>query len=250
MTSEIAIDAQHIVPQFSDHQERKPLSIRTEPGRILCFLGKDGTVLDNYLRSLAGIHPLQSGTLSMYGRTLDQIADDDWVELRQRLAYISRETPLLSVVNGFLNLMIPAIYHEKGHRNELTKKAQQLLVDINFQGDTNTLPAYLSPLERVQLSILRAVMLEPDVLLLDDPWLAIDPFEYLHLNQFFVRWSESRTLITATSNLGFVRSHASTIYFVTTSEVLQFASWQSLCNSENLEVQDYLALHNEHQRAT
>src|SRR5690554_2423535 len=240
-----AIHAHQLQPELSSGEAGCPINLRTKKGHVVCLLGMNTQLLDIYLRTLAGVHAISAGTLALYGQNVATIPELEWPLLRQKISYISKATPLLSVASGFNNLIMPSQYHNKDEKPALIKKAQQLLMDIDFQGNSEALPAYLSPLERVQLSIIRAVMLDPEVLILDDPWYALDPFEYSILNQFFVTWAKAGTLITATSNVSFVRKHAQQIYFVGKTEVHFFSSWYEFCASTHSEVKEYLALFHE-----
>lgn len=224
------IYAKGLCPEFSDQALRTPINLALEHGDICCFIGPDRRILDEYLRTLAGIHPIHQGELELFHHPIEKIPEQDWQELRIKLAYISREAPLLSVLSGINNTVFPTLYHGRMQRDEAIERAQEILTALGFDGPTEVLPAFLEPVHRIQLAIARAVMLDPEVLLMDDPWHALDPHEYSQLNNFFSEWVKTGAIVMATSNLSFVRKFATKIFFVGTQTTLEFPDWNALCN--------------------
>ncbi|RUO39371.1 hypothetical protein CWE15_09620 [Aliidiomarina taiwanensis] len=220
---------------------KSPLQLNTSPGDIICFIGSKENILDTYLRALAGLHPIAEGDLFINQEPIESISPKQWSLLRQEIAYISKEAPLLSVLSGMNNVIFPALYHGIYDRDQALLKATELFAELGYQGDSDLLPAYLEPLERLQLALARALMLKPKVLVLNNPWHSLAPYEYSVLNTFLRHWSRNKVLIVSTDSLHFVRQYATKIYFIGPNKVTYFQSWTSLIESERVEVRDFLA---------
>ncbi len=240
-----AIVAKQLIPVHSNNNIQSALSMQTAKGQIICFMGIDRKVLDQYIRTLAGIHPIESGTLEIFQQPVEEIPAKAWSTIRTKLAYISRDVPLLSVLNGLNNVIFPALYHGQLERHTAIKKALAIFTELGYSGNNLDLPAFMEPIDKVQLAIARAIMLNPTVLLLDDPWHSLDPHEYSQLNVFFYQWVKNGTIIMATSNISFVRKYATQIYFVGHQEIFEFSSWSTMCHSEVEEIRHYLRQYSE-----
>lgn len=241
------IQADRIRPQ-TDVQERPlaPLSCQIAVTGITCLLGEQSDVMDRYLRALAGLLPLEAGELQLLGQPIGQISAPQWPGLRMRLGYMLRGMPLLSVLNGLENVILPALYHGIQTRQQATEQAKKLLQQLACDADLQQLPAYLSPLERCQLAIARTVILSPEVLLMDEPYHSLQRHEFTVIDHFLAHWGQQHALIVATENLHFVKLHANDILYIGAESILCFDSWQSLCQSEHREVQDYLQCYHQH----
>lgn len=241
------IEAEAIQPQSVDHKQAlAPLSCRIASTGITCLLGEQSDIVDCYLRALAGLQPIMGGELQLLGQPVRQITAQQWPGLRIRLGYILRGMPLLSVLNGLENVILPALYHGLKTRQQATEQATQLLQQLACDAELQQLPAHLSPLQRYQLAIARTIILSPDVLLIDEPYHALQRYEFAAIDHFLAHWGQQHALIVATENLHFVKHHANNILYIGNNNVLCFASWQSLCQSNNSEVQDYLQRYHQH----
>lgn len=240
-----AIVAKQLIPVLTDNTIRSPLSLHATSGEVICFIGTDRKVLDQYIRTLAGIHPIAKGSLEIFQQPIETIPAKAWSSIRTQLAYISRDVPLLSVLSGLNNVIFPALYHGQMQRDEAITKAHDIFTALGYSGDNSELPAFMEPLDKIQLALARAVMLDPKVLLLDDPWYSLDPHEYSKLNDFFHMWVQAGAIIMATSNMSFVKKYATQLYFVGRKEVFEFTSWSAMCHSEAEEIRHYLRQHSE-----
>lgn len=235
-----SISAVNFSPVLSQ-ELKSPLQLNTRPGDIVCFIGSKENILDSYLRALAGLHPIAQGELFINQSPVESISPKEWSLLRQEIAYISKEAPLLSVLSGINNVVLPALYHGVYNREQALVEAAELFSQLGYQGNSRLLPAYMEPLERLQLALARALMLKPKVLILNNPWHTLAPYEYSTLNSFLKHWSREKTLIVSSDSLSFVRQYATKIYFIGPTEVTYFHSWISLIESERVEVRDFLA---------
>lgn len=240
------IEAKDLVPRASGSGPQPKLNLQLSTAGIYCLIGLNGPTLDRYLRAVGGILPLRQGRLRLLGHKPDDLDADAWTQLRIKLGYISRGAPLLSVISGIENVLLPSIYHGKYSRTAALAQAERLLGQLQFDGDANLLPAYLSDLQRTQLSLARTVMLEPAALLLNDPHYGLEPQECGVIDKFLLAWGQQRALLLASGNLYFVRNVANRILLFTEQEVFDFAGWEALCQSADPKVHDYLRRYHEH----
>lgn len=236
------ITAQALVPAG----EQLAFSVQLRPRDCLCLIGTDSKRLVNYLRSLAGVETPQTGNLHLFGRALEAMDKKSWREQRQHIGYVARSAPLLSVLRGLDNVMLPALYHKRMTRSEAREMARQLLAEVGCQGDINKLPAFLTPQQRLQLAIARATILGPPLLFIEDPFYGLSLAESQSIFQYLIDSRERRTLALTTHDLRLVRDVATQILFIGEQSSLHFDSWEALTRSEDQELMQYLTRYQMH----
>lgn len=233
------IEAIALVPEG----ELEPIEIRLGTHDTLCLLGSDSERLHHYQRALAGIEPPQSGELRLFGRPLQNLDKKSWREQRQHIGYVARNAPLLSVLRGLDNVILPALYHKRMSRKEAQEKAFSLITELDYDGELHHLPAYLSPLERLQLAIARAIILDPAVLFVEEPFTALSLVEQQPIIGYFLKAREKQAQVISTHSLHLVKACATQILFIGAEESYFFNSWHSLISDSHPEVVHYLELY-------
>jgi polar amino acid transport system ATP-binding protein len=230
------IEAMDLVP----HGEVLPMNIRLQRDDFLCLIGPESQRLIHFLRTLAGVEPFHTGELRLFGRPLKSMDRNSWREQRQHIGYVARSAPLLSVLRGLDNVMLPALYHKRMSRVEAKKKALELIADLDCKGDIRKLPAYLSQQQRLQLAIARATILGPSLLFLEEPFFALSLAEQEPIFQYIKRSRDKFSLALATHNLRLVKESATQILFIGNSQLHHFHNWHELVQCGDEEVSHYM----------
>lgn len=207
---------------------------------ITCLLGPHPKRLGRYLRMLGGIEAPGCGKIEICGKPIQTLSSCRWLELRRQIGFVSHQAPLLSVLNGLENMVLPALYHKTMPRRDAECAAQFLLAALGCEADLTLLPAYLTPLQRTQLAIARAAILEPSLLVLEEPFHTLELHEHESISSFLEFWGKEHGLLLSTCQLRFVKERAEEILFAAGEEILYFDSWQAFINSDAKAVTDYL----------
>jgi len=224
----------------TDREKLPALTIEIAGTGTTCLLGEDSTILAKYLRTMGGVDDYRSGELKLFGQTFAKVSQHEWRRTRLNIGFVTRTAPLLSVLNGMENVILPALYHKIMARAEAEASAKVILSGLHCTADLSLLPAYLTPLERTQLAIARAAIMSPPVLLLEEPYHELEVNEHNTINAFLADWAKKQALVVATRNLHFVKQQADKIIFAGGNKILYFDTWQTLCDSDNEDVIHYL----------
>ena len=236
----LVLEAKGLCPQVADQQQSLPaLNLSLNAHQCCCLIGSRVEIREAYLRALAGLDMPAAGELVLLGRDQEALTEQGLDYLGRELGYVARQAPLLSVLNGQENAVMPAVYHGQKRAAALAE-LELLLQELNFTGDLKCLPALLPELEKMQLALARAALLAPQLLFLEDPWQALDLTESALLEQSLERWSQRMALVVATAHLGFVRQQADEIVFLGTEQCFNFSNWLDLVSSDQPEIQQYL----------
>jgi NitT/TauT family transport system ATP-binding protein len=150
------------------------ISLVAQPGDFISLIGPSGCGKSTLLRLIAGLTPLSTGTLTVDGRTPDDAAAD--------LAFVFQEPTLLPWLTVAKNVELP----QKLRGVPVSERAatsQRVLDLVRLPEKAAAYPRQLSGGQKMRVSIARALALAPKILLLDEPFGALDEMTREHLNE-------------------------------------------------------------------
>lgn len=245
MGSAALIQCQQLVVDYDEgSKSADQLNLTAHAGDIISIIGPDHESKANWLKTIGGIMPAGSGQLFLAGRETTQFEKEDWVHARMQFAYAHTGTTILSAANALQNLMLPAMYHKTGDADAVRAKAEKLLEDINAGDNLEQLPAHLKKEQRYKIAVARTLMLDPQALLLDSPFTALDLSSINQFQQFLlgkVR-DDNLLLILVTNNIKFALEYSDQIIYISEQQMLQFDKNHRIQDCKLPEVCEYLTL--------
>ncbi len=217
----VLIRAKQALPVAANQQDFFPLSCDILSNQLICFLGARFSVLNIYLQMLAGIHKPYSGDVSHF---VTQCSARFPV-----IAYLNYNSTLLSVLSGLENVKLPALYHQLDSKEQIDLKAVALLEEMNYGADHSLLPAFMSGLQKRHLLIARAIMLEPKILFIENPFAGLELAEATILGDYLATLVKNKqmTVITSNAHLDFVEHYGQQIIYAAADHFEFFSQWQS-----------------------
>jgi len=150
------------------------LSLSVAPGEFISLIGPSGCGKSTLLRLIAGLTPLTTGTLTVDGRSPDAAAAD--------LAFVFQEPTLLPWLTVSANVELPLSL--RGLPSAERAAARRRVLDlVRLTAKADSYPRQLSGGQKMRVSIARALALSPKILLLDEPFGALDEMTREHLNE-------------------------------------------------------------------
>lgn len=244
MSPRALIHADRAEPYPAERSGPTPMvSLDILPDTLYCMLGRRRNRTPCF-RLLGGVEPPRSGVLRLLEHDALSLNRAQWLALRRRIGFVARTAPLLSVLNGWRNVMLPALYHRVGTPDEIEARASALVECMDYGADHAVLPAYMSYLQRQHLAIARALILEPEVLFISDPFNGLEPEERALMRTYLAgpASDKQRALVVTTNDLSFVSEYAERIVFAEAQELRVFESWSDFCASERPAIQEFLSL--------
>ena len=151
------------------------VSLRVDPGEIVCLMGPSGAGKTTLLRCLCGLELPEKGTISLSGTVLCQ--DGRWqspVQYRQKIGLVFQNWNLFPHWTVLQNLIKAPVHQKRMSAAEAEKKARRLLEQLNLAEKADAYPGKLSGGQKQRAAIARACMLAPEILCFDEPTSALD----------------------------------------------------------------------------
>lgn len=241
------ISGRKLRPVFVGQHIVEGINIDIHGESIVGVIGPDRQSKSGWLRVLAGIDNAPDGKLEIFGQDVSIMSKQQWQSMRVNLAYLNEESSLLSVLTALENILVPSLYHKLDTREALIQRAHDLLQAIGFEDMTslNKLPAYVNDDAYCQILIVRALLMNPRVLVMDNVFRKLDAGSSDRLMEFVIQYvkDHNMSLLFSMDKLDFVMEYANRIIFVMQRFMLQFDDKFAIRVSGNEDVIQYLQDH-------
>jgi len=237
MQRKTIIQCKQLIPgQLDFDYQGDALDFELLSGEVVSIIGPDYSGKGNWLRTICGLEDQLAGKVYIEGIDTLNISADDWAKTRMKVAYLHEDTALLSAANGMMNVLIPAIYHHLDKNTEnglLAEKAMELLKEIDPELNLDDLPAYLSKDHQYKIAVARALLLEPDVLALNNPFAHFNS-DSKHIFQVFIeaKINKGLSVIIVTHDIPYALDISDKIIFASRENLLHFNSKQEILDCE------------------
>jgi len=254
MTHHPIIQCENLIPRnLPFDYSGDALNFKMDKGEVTCIIGPNYSGKGVWIRALCGLEDQQSGKLSLNGIDTQNLSAEQWSDSRMKVAYLHEDTALLSAANGLSNVLAPALYHQLDKtlkKTLLVEKALELLEEIDPDINLDELPAYITKDHRYKIAVARALLLEPEILVLNNPFVHFNS-DSKHKFQAFLKSQIEKglSILFVTHDVHYAVSISDKIIFASKETLLQFDSKQALLQCNTAIVREFMT-RSENQAAT
>lgn len=205
----------------------RPMDLQIEPGRTTVLIGPSGSGKSTILRMMTGLVRPDAGEVRFDG---EAITRRNLSDVRLRMGYVIQEGGLFPHMTSWQNVTVVARYL-KWRLSDLSARVRDLCELTQLPAALlDRYPAQLSGGQRQRVSLMRALMLDPGVLLFDEPLGALDPMIRHDLQRDLKRIFQhlGKTVVLVTHDLGEAAFFADTIVLMRAGEIIQRGTLQDL----------------------
>ncbi|MCK5255514.1 MAG: ATP-binding cassette domain-containing protein [Deltaproteobacteria bacterium] len=187
------IEVENLTKYYGEIRGIEDVSFSIKKGEITGFLGPNGSGKTTTMRILTCFFPPNSGRARVAG--YDVIENP--IEVRRRIGYVPETVPLYPdmKVKTYLNFVAEAKRMEKGQRR---RKINEIMEQCGILGVSHRLVGNLSKGYRQRVGLAQALINDPEVLILDEPTIGLDPKQVVEIRQFIKNLAGERTIILST----------------------------------------------------
>jgi len=213
------IDIKNLHKSFGKLQVLRGINETIHEGERVVLIGASGSGKSTLLRCLNLLEEPDQGTVIFEGTDLTA-ADTDLDKTRCHMGMVFQHFNLFPHKTILENITLAPVYHKMQTKEEAKKKAMALLERIGLADKANTYPAMLSGGQKQRVAIVRALAMEPKVMLFDEPTSALDPEMVGEVLELIRQLADSgMTMVIVTHEMGFAREVGTRIMFMDEGEI-------------------------------
>jgi phospholipid/cholesterol/gamma-HCH transport system ATP-binding protein len=172
---ETVLELKNIKKRFGEKIVHDGLNIALRKGEILALFGGSGTGKSVALRGIIGLEHPDGGEIIFQGRDISHLRENRLIDVRKKIAYVFQNGALFDSMTVKENLAYPLVEHTKLTDEQIEEKIRAMLKLVSMEGSENLLPASLSGGMQKRVGLARAIILEPEIILYDEPTAGLDP---------------------------------------------------------------------------
>jgi phospholipid/cholesterol/gamma-HCH transport system ATP-binding protein len=161
---------------FGDNHVLRGVDLTLHKGENLSVIGKSGSGKTQLLRCIIGLTPFQGGEIEVFGKKIEGISKKDLYDLRGKIGYLFQSGALYDFLSVKGNLEF-ALKRQKNRKSEseIKKLIHLNLERVGLEKSINKMPSELSGGMKKRVALARTLVLEPEIILYDEPTTGLDP---------------------------------------------------------------------------
>lgn len=208
---------------FATREVLKGLDFTVHKGEVIAILGPSGCGKSTLLRCLNGLETIQSGSIKLDGVELNT-PTTSWINVRQKIGMVFQSYDLFPNMNVIVNILLGPLKVQKRTKLEAMQEADELLTRVGLIDRKTAYPRELSGGQKQRIAIVRALCMNPEIMLFDEVTASLDPEmvrEVLEVIQALAK--QGMTMILVTHELNFARRVANRIIFMDQGKIVEMA---------------------------
>jgi polar amino acid transport system ATP-binding protein len=236
------IDIKNLSKSFGDHLVLNDISEHIHPGEKIVILGPSGSGKSTFLRSLNLLENPTAGTITFDGTDITSPKTD--IDLiRRKMGMVFQHFNLFPNMTIKKNITLAPVRTKLMTQSEADAKAMELLRRVGLEDKANAYPGQLSGGQKQRIAIVRALAMNPKVMLFDEPTSALDPEMVGEVLQVMKELADAgMTMIVVTHEMGFAREVASRIMFMDEGKIIEQGTPDAIFNHpQHPRLKDFLS---------
>jgi phospholipid/cholesterol/gamma-HCH transport system ATP-binding protein len=228
---------------FGSQKVLNGISLNVSRGETLAVLGRSGTGKSVLLRLIIGLQKPDSGSVSIHGQDIAGLALDQMGEIRMKMGFLFQQAALYDSLTVEQNVAFPLQHHKKEmSRSEQDDRVKELLAEVGLEKDLKKMPSDISGGMKKRVGLARALALEPDILLLDEPTAGLDPIGSAEIDDLILKLQEEHHMasIVVTHDLHSAKTIANRLALLNEGNVVMEGNFEELQNSNIEFVREFL----------
>ncbi len=181
------IELRNVTKRFGRQLVLDDVSIAFSRGETTVIIGESGTGKSVLLKHIVGLLRPDSGEVWFDGQRVDRLRAKEWVPLRRRFGFLFQGAALFDSMTAGENVAFPIIEHCGLPQQEVDRIVQEKLRMVGLDDFAHKKPAQLSGGQRKRVGLARAIALDPEVILYDEPTTGLDPVRSDVINELILK---------------------------------------------------------------
>ncbi|KGR78103.1 amino acid ABC transporter ATP-binding protein [Ureibacillus sinduriensis] len=217
------LQVKKLVKTYGDKPVLNGIDLVVEKGKVIAILGPSGCGKSTFLRCLNGLEEVQGGDILLESESLIS-KSTDWRNVRQRIGMVFQSYDLFPNLTVMENILLSPLKVQKRPRQEVEAQARELLERVGLADRANDYPRQLSGGQKQRIAIVRALCINPDIMLFDEVTASLDPEMVREVLDVIAQLADQgMTMLIVTHEMNFARLVADEVIFMDKGNIHEHA---------------------------
>ncbi|WP_272493764.1 amino acid ABC transporter ATP-binding protein [Helicobacter colisuis] len=229
MSNEVLLSVSNLVKKFSDTLVLDSVSLEVKKGEVCAILGPSGCGKSTFLRCINGLESINSGSITFNGEVINAVNDSkiNWSKIRQKIGMVFQSYELFPHLSVLDNILLAPCKAQKRKKEEVTTQAIKLLERVGLAHKKDSYPKELSGGQKQRVAIVRALCMNPEMMLFDEVTASLDPEMVKEVLEVIKELAtQGMTMILVTHEMKFAQNVADRIVFFDSGKIAEIATPQ------------------------
>jgi len=210
----VLLQIQDVHKEFDNKKILNGINLSLHTGEVLVVLGPSGCGKSTLLRCLNGLEKIQGGDIK-FKDTSFNAKNTNWQEIHEKIGMVFQNYELFPHMTVIENILLGPLKVQKRNKAEALTQAEQLLEKVGLLDRKDSYPRQLSGGQKQRIAIVRALCMNPEIILFDEVTASLDPEMVREVLDVILGLAKNgMTMVIVTHEMGFARSVADRIIFM------------------------------------
>lgn len=216
------IEVKDLRKSFGSQKVLNGIDLSVAEGETVAILGRSGTGKSILLKLLIGLQQPGSGSIRIHGQEITKLELDPLNEIRKKIGFLFQQAALYDSLTVEDNVAFPLSRHTQLSEAERKDRARNLLASVGMDKDLEKMPSEISGGMQKRVGLARALALDPDILLSDEPTAGLDPITATEIGNLIAQLKKDhkKTSIVVTHDLHTARMFSDRLLMLRDGNVL------------------------------
>ncbi|MCA9524030.1 MAG: ATP-binding cassette domain-containing protein, partial [Myxococcales bacterium] len=225
------IELHDVTVRFGEKLVLDGFSLDILPGKTTVICGQSGSGKSVLLKVIIGLIRPSAGTVRLFGQDIWEIDEFEVVQLRKRMSMLFQNYALLDSMTVEQNVGFSLAENTRMKRSEVHRRAFELLAELGLEGAEQKVPSELSGGMKKRVSLARALVTNPEIVLFDEPTTGLDPIMTEKVDEMLMqaRQRYEITSVVISHDVASTRRLADRVAMLHEGKIIASGTWDELC---------------------
>ncbi len=218
----VVLSAKDVIKNYGELEVLKGINLDIHQGEVVVIIGASGCGKSTFLRCLNGLEDIQGGDIILDNEIKFSDTKNDMTKIRQKIGMVFQSYELFPHLTILDNILLAPMKVQRRNKEEVKQQALKLLERVNLLDKQNSYPRQLSGGQKQRVAIVRALCMNPEIMLFDEVTAALDPEMVREVLDVMLELArDGMTMVIVTHEMQFARAVADRVIFMDNGNIAE-----------------------------